>query len=85
MLNAPGEMAAVLESESRWAIPGGPGAFLATLRRTKDGEPDLVGITAETRMSADQFRPDQEAQVAAIRFRQYEPTLGDGLRRPAGM
>ena len=84
MLDAPGEMAAVLESESRWAIPGGPGAFLATLRRTKDGEPDLVALTAETWVSADQLRPEQEAQVAAIRLRHDGPTLGGGLLRPMG-
>lgn len=84
LLNAPGDLAAVLGSKGRWAIPGGPGAFLTTLRRTDDGEPDLVAITAETWVSADQLYPEQEAQVAAIRFRQDGPTLGDGLLRPHG-
>jgi len=85
LLGAPGDLAGVLGSEGQWAIPGGPGAFLATLRRTDDGGPDLVAITAETWVSSDQLRPEQEAQVAAIRFRQAGPTLGDGLLRPEGM
>ena len=77
-------MAAGLEAEVRWAVPGGPGAFLATLCRTADGEPDLVAFTAETWVNADQLYPEQEAQVAAIRFRHGGATLGDGLLRPAG-
>jgi len=85
LLCAPGSLSGVLGSEGQWAIPGGPGAFLATLRRTNDGEPDLVAITAETWVSSDQLYPEQEAQVAAIRFRQAGPTLGDGLLRPAGL
>ena len=84
LLAAPGDLAAVLEAEVRWAIPAGPGAFLATLRRTNDGEPDLVVLTADTWVSVDQLRPEQEAQVAAIRLRRDGPTLGDGLLRPMG-
>ena len=84
LLGAPADMVPVLASEVRWAIPGGPGAFLATLRRTADGEPDMVAFTAETWVNADQLYPEQEAQVAAIRFRHGGPTLGDGLLRPAG-
>ena len=85
LLGARADLAPVLASEVRWAIPAGPGAFLATLRRTNDGEPDLVVLTADTWVSVDQLRPEQEAQVAAIRFRRDGPTLGDGLLRPVGM
>jgi hypothetical protein len=85
VLAASGDLAGVLVSEQRWAIPGGPGAFLATLRQADDGGPPLVALTAETWVSSDQLRPDQEVQVAAIRFRQVGPTLGEGLFRPAAM
>jgi len=85
LLAAPGDLAGVLVSEGRWAIPGGPGAFLATFRRADDGGPPLVALTAETWVSSDQLYPEQEAQVAAIRFRHAGPTLGDGLLRPAGL
>jgi len=85
LLAAPGDLASVLVSEGRWAIPGGPGAFLATLRRTDDDGPPMVALTAETWVSADQLYPEQEAQVAAIRFRQPGPTLGEALFRPAAM
>lgn len=85
LLAAPGDLAGVLVSEGRWAIPGGPGAFLVTFRRTDDGGPPLVALTAETWVSSDQLYPEQEAQVAAIRFRHAGPTLGGGLLRPAGL
>lgn len=85
LLNAPGGLAAMLGSEGQWAIPGGPGGFRTTLRRTDDDEPDLVAITAETWVSADQLYPAQEAQVAAIRFRQDGPKLGSKLLRSEGV
>ncbi len=85
LLGASADVAATLTAEGRWAVPGGPGAFLGTMRRTDDGGPVLVMLTAETWVSSDQLRPEQEAQVAAIRFRHAGLTLGEGLLRPVGL
>ena len=47
-------------------------------RLEDDGCPPFASLTAETWVSADQLWHEQEAQVAAIRFRQDGPTLGIG-------
>jgi hypothetical protein len=85
LLDASSNTANALLAARQWAIPAGPGALLCTVRSlSDDGDADaLVLLTAETWVSGDQLRPQQVAQVAAIRFREGGRTLGDGLLLPA--
>jgi hypothetical protein len=84
LLGASRECAETVMDARDWALPGGPGAFLATVLamryRTDDA---IVLIAAGTWISDSMLAPDQEAQVAALRFRQPGRALQDGLLLPA--
>ena len=83
LLAASSAIARPVLGERRWAIPAGAGAFLATMRGLTDAGDAIVLATAETWVGTDQLWPEQEAQIAAMQFREPGRTLGDGLLQPS--
>ena len=83
LLAAPQATLLPMEATGRWLVPITAGAFACDVHVVRDREQDThVYLRAETFFETDQLGADQHAQCAAMRFRDSNPTLGDGLCMP---
>jgi hypothetical protein len=86
LLSASAECGRTVLAEREWAVPAGPGGFIATVRGVKLPPDDAIILAcAGTWVSKDQLFDNQLAQVAALRFQQPGDALGQGLLLPAGL
>ena len=67
-----------------WSLPAAGGCFVADVHvvDTHDHADTMPFIRGRTYLSGDMLAPWQQAQCAAIRFRDNGPTLGSGLLMP---
>lgn len=67
-----------------WSLPAAGGCFVADVHvvDTHDHADTMPFIRGRTYLSSDMLAPWQQAQCAAIRFRDDGPTLGTGLLMP---